>query len=361
LTAYFPRDKYECTCCSVGGLVEFSSTIFTKAESTEFTSPWTFRSIFSDWKKGKSVNNFWSTSDSVNAKTLKILVTVHNLWAAFALFWSRRHATASFSYNFKIRNARDFRYKSFDLGKGGHAVHLLLYLSMSRTAATKTEFPTTIPTIVSMDKFGEVVDPDATAATAPPALEVVVVAFEADVGISCIIRVPPGNPFWIKLVFSADWSLMDVCCPAGIRIEVCTRTEVARSNLPETLLEDLEETSSMLRIFTFSGLTPAVLATLKVYNAWFVMNADLLIGNETMMIMVSDCRQESERLFPWVTETQGLNEYKERVKESRIWDTKKLDEEFIMPRRIFHILVSIPDVKPLGQESQLVMPATPKL
>ncbi len=65
------------------------------------------------------------------------------------------------------------------------------------------------------------------------------------------------------------------------------------------ILEDRVETSSMLRILTFSRMTPAVVATLAIYLSLIASNAALVIGKETIKTMVSDCDEHDERtLFP---------------------------------------------------------------
>ncbi len=63
-------------------------------------------------------------------------------------------------------------------------------------------------------------------------------------------------------------------------------------------LEDWFETSSTLRIFTFSRMTPAVVATLSIYLSWIALKAVLVIGKDIVMIVISE--QEARRLFPCI-------------------------------------------------------------
>ncbi len=79
--------------------------------------------------------------------------------------------------------------------------------------------------------------------------------------------------------------------------EVFTLTETSRRSRPVTILEDRVETSSMLRILTFSLETPAVVAMLEIYKPSFATKIVLDIGNITTMTMVSDCEHESDMLF----------------------------------------------------------------
>jgi hypothetical protein len=108
-----------------------------------------------------------------------------------------------------------------------------------------------------------------------------IVTFTTD----CTTRVPLGSPFLIKLLLSTLWSLIFVGCPIAVTTEVCTWTEVAKSNLAEAILEVRVETSSMLRIFTFSIFTPADVATLATYLSFLATNNAMVIGKVTIMTM----------------------------------------------------------------------------
>ena len=66
-------------------------------------------------------------------------------------------------------------------------------------------------------------------------------------------------------------------------------------------MEDLVETSSTLSIFTFSEMTPAVVATLSTYLSWIALKAVLVIGKD--IVMISTSKQEARALFPCVTAT----------------------------------------------------------
>ena len=113
----------------------------------------------------------------------------------------------------------------------------------------------------------------------------------------CTTKVPLGSPYLTRLALSADWSVMLVCCPLGMRTRVFTLKEVARSFL-EASLNILVEISSTPRTLTNSLGTPAVIATLRMYLPSPARKSALDIGNVTTMTIISKGEQDVELLAP---------------------------------------------------------------
>ena len=110
-------------------------------------------------------------------------------------------------------------------------------------------------------------------------------------------RVQFGSPFLFKFMLRSDWSKRYACIPFGSRTEVWILTEVAKSDRLAIMLIALVELSTILRTWTFSGRTPAVEATLKIYLSSTAVNAVLAKGKVTTMTMVSNVAQDAKLLF----------------------------------------------------------------
>jgi hypothetical protein len=135
----------------------------------------------------------------------------------------------------------------------------------------------------------------------PSASGVGVETFDMDAVWSCNAScVQPGSPNCFKFSFSIVWFQIYEFLELVKMTDVCTRTDIAKSNLFVFLLESGENISWMLRILTLSGTVFAVAATLLRYWSFPAMKEVLDIGMVTTNTTVSssDGEQDVSILLP---------------------------------------------------------------